>query len=58
VEARRRQDGRAEEDKDVAEITCLMSCAGNWPGGLRWIVLFAQCDRGHMHVRLQFLRAI
>ena len=32
------QDGAAEEDKDVAEITHLMSRAGNWPGGLRWIV--------------------
>jgi hypothetical protein len=32
------QDGTAEQDKDVAEITHLMSRAGNWPGGLRWIV--------------------
>jgi hypothetical protein len=31
------QDGTAEEDKDVAEITHLMSRAGNWPDGLRWI---------------------
>ena len=31
------QDGRAEEDKDVAEITGLTSRAGNWPDGLRWI---------------------
>ena len=31
------QDGTPEEDKDVAEITCLMTRAGNWPGGLRWI---------------------
>jgi hypothetical protein len=31
------QDGSAERDKDVAEITGLMSRAGNWPGGLRWI---------------------
>jgi hypothetical protein len=31
------QDGTVEEDKDVAEITHLMSRAGNWPGGLRWI---------------------
>jgi len=31
------QDGTAEEDKDVAEVTHLMSRAGNWPGGLRWI---------------------
>jgi hypothetical protein len=32
-----RQDGSVEEDKDVAEITDLLSRAGNWPGGLRWI---------------------
>ncbi len=31
------QDGETEEDKDVGEITHLMSRAGNWPGGLRWI---------------------
>jgi hypothetical protein len=31
------QDGDIEEDKDVAEITHLMSRAGNWPDGLRWI---------------------
>ena len=31
------QDGSTEEDKAVAEITHLMSRAGNWPGGLRWI---------------------
>ena len=29
------QDGSVEDDKDVAEITELMSRAGNWPGGLR-----------------------
>ena len=32
------QDGETEEDKHVAEITHLMTRAGNWPGGLRWIV--------------------
>ena len=31
------QDGAIEQDKDVTEITHLMSRAGNWPGGLRWI---------------------
>ena len=31
------QDGDAEEDKDAAEITGLMTRAGNWPEGLRWI---------------------
>ncbi len=32
------QDGEPENDKDAAEITDLMSRAGKWPGGLRWIV--------------------
>jgi hypothetical protein len=32
------QDGEPENDKDVAEITDLLSRAGKWPGGLRWIV--------------------
>ena len=31
------QYGTVEEDKDVAEVTHLMSRAGNWPDGLRWI---------------------
>jgi len=31
------QDGQAEQDKDVAEVTGLMTRAGNWPDGLRWI---------------------
>jgi hypothetical protein len=31
------QDATIEQDKDVAEITCLTARAGNWPGGLRWI---------------------
>jgi hypothetical protein len=31
------QDGSPEDDKDVAEFTGLMTRAGNWPGGLRWI---------------------
>ena len=30
------QDGGLEEDKDVTEITGLMTSAGNWPEGLRW----------------------
>ena len=33
-----RQDGTAEDDKDAAEITGLMTRAENWPEGLRWIV--------------------
>ena len=32
------QDGTAQEDKHVAEITHLMSRAAGWPQGLRWIV--------------------
>jgi len=32
------QDGNVQEDKHVAEITHLMSRAGRWPEGLRWIV--------------------
>ena len=32
------QDGTAEEDKDAAEITGLMTRAENWPEGLRRIV--------------------
>jgi len=32
------QDGAAQEDKHVAEITHLLSRAAGWPDGLRWIV--------------------
>ena len=39
------QDGTAEEDKHVAEITHLISRAGNWPDGLRWIVRRARPSR-------------
>ena len=42
------QDGAAEEDKDVAEITHLMSRAGNWRGGLRWIVRRVKPSRRQM----------
>ena len=42
------QDGAIEEDKDVAEITHLMSRAGNWPGGLRWIVRRVKPSRRQM----------
>jgi hypothetical protein len=42
-----RQDGTAEEDKDVAEVTHLMSRAGNWPGGLRWIARRVKPSRRH-----------
>jgi Transposase DDE domain group 1 len=42
------QDGAAEEDKDVAEITDLMSRAGNWPDGLRWIARRVKPSRRHL----------
>jgi Transposase DDE domain group 1 len=42
------QDGTAEDDKDVAEITHLMSRAGNWPGGLRWIARRVRPSRRHL----------
>jgi len=32
------QDGLVQQDKHVAEITHLLSRAGRWPTGLRWIV--------------------
>jgi hypothetical protein len=41
------QDGTAEEDKDVAEITGLMTRAGNWPDGLRWICRRVKPSRRH-----------
>ena len=42
------QDSAVEEDKDVAEITHLMSRAGNWPGGLRWIARRVKPSRRQM----------
>jgi hypothetical protein len=42
------QDGAVEEDKDVAEITHLLTRAGNWPGGLRWIVRRVKPSRRQM----------
>ena len=42
-----RQDGTAEQDKDIAEVTHLMSRAGNWPGGLRWIARRVKPSRRH-----------
>ena len=42
------QDGRAEEDQDIAEITGLMTRAGNWPGGLRWIARRVKPSRRHL----------
>ena len=42
------QDGAAEQDKNVAEITHLMTRAGNWPGGLRWIARRVKPSRRHL----------
>jgi Transposase DDE domain group 1 len=42
------QDGTIEEDKAAAEITHLMSRAGNWPDGLRWIVRRVRTSRRQM----------
>jgi Transposase DDE domain group 1 len=42
------QDGAAEEDKHVAEITHLMSRAGSWPSGLRWIARRVKPSRRQM----------
>ena len=42
------QDGTVGEDKDVAEITHLMSRAGNWPDGLRWIARRVKPSRRHL----------
>ena len=42
------QDGTVEEDKHVAEITHLMTRAGNWPGGLRWIARRVKPSRRQM----------
>jgi len=42
------QDGTAEQDTDVAEITGLMSRAGNWPDGLRWIARRVRPSRRHL----------
>ena len=42
------QDGTAEDGKDVAEITGLMSRAGNWPDGLRFICRRVKPSRRHL----------
>jgi Transposase DDE domain group 1 len=42
------QDGDIEEDKEVTEVTHLLSRAGNWPAGLRWIVRRVKPSRRQM----------
>ena len=41
-------DGKGGDDKGIAEITGLMSCAGNWPDGLRWIARRVKSSRRHL----------
>lgn len=42
------QDGDIEQDKDVTEITHLMSRAATWPAGLRWIARRVKPSRRQM----------
>jgi hypothetical protein len=42
------QDGDLEQDKDAAEITHLMTRAGIWPDGLRWIARRVKPSRRHL----------
>jgi hypothetical protein len=42
-----RQDGAVEEDKDIAEITHLMSRAEKWPDGLRFTARRVRPSRRH-----------
>ena len=48
MEAGTGQDGNTEQDKDTAEITGLMTRAGNWPEGLSWIARRVKPSRRHM----------
>ncbi|HEX5300359.1 MAG TPA: transposase [Streptosporangiaceae bacterium] len=43
-----RQDGTAEDGKEVTEITDLLPRAGNWPDGLRWIARRVKPSRRHL----------
>ena len=51
------QDGAVQHDKHVAEITHLLSRAGNWPAGLRWIVRRARPSRRQSKNLTAFERA-
>lgn len=42
------QDGHADDDTGVAEITGLMTRSGNWPGGLRWVIRRVRQSRRHL----------
>jgi hypothetical protein len=51
------QEGAIQEDKHVAEITHLLSRAGYWPGGLRWIVRRTRPSRRQARNLTAFERA-
>ena len=51
------QDGAVQRDKHVAEVTHLLSRAGNWPAGLRWIVRRARPSRRQSRNLTAFERA-
>ena len=51
------QDGVVQDDKHVAEITHLLSRAGRWPAGLRWIVRRTRPSRRQARNLTAFERA-
>jgi hypothetical protein len=51
------QDGAVQHDKHVAEVTYLLSRAGNWPAGLRWIVRRTRPSRRQARNLTAFERA-
>jgi hypothetical protein len=51
------QTGAVQHDKHIAEITHLLSRAGNWPAGLRWIVRRARPSRRQAKNLTAFERA-
>jgi Transposase DDE domain group 1 len=51
------QDGTVQEDKHVAEVTRLLSRAGGWPAGLRWIVRRTKPSRRQMRNLTTYERA-
>src|SRR6266702_1418664 len=51
------QDGAAQDDKHVAEITHLMRRAAGWPDGLRWIVRRTKPSRRQARNLTAFERA-
>jgi hypothetical protein len=51
------QDGAVQEDKHVADVTHLLSRAGGWPAGLRWIVRRTKPSRRQMKNLTAYERA-